>query len=351
MTQIRLNEHLTSVPEYRAGRTVAGTIKLASNEAPDGPAPAILDAILHAARTANRYPDIGATVLTERLAAHCGVDPQRVSVGSGSVALLQGLVQAVCEPGDEVVFGAPSFEGYPGLVQARGARSIPVPVTDAQKLDLEAMLAAIGPSTRLVLLATPNNPTGCAVRRADLDGFLDRVPGNVMVGIDEAYREFVTDPDAPDGLESARGRNNVVVFRTFSKAYGLAGLRVGYSVAPPEITRALNLARVPFSPGSVAQAAALAALDTEEAMRERCRKVVLERERVQSALLECGYVSPPSEANFVWLPLGEQSLAFCEHLEQNNVIARPIPHIGARVTIGTPEENDAFLAAARSYLP
>nr|WP_033292441.1 histidinol-phosphate transaminase [Amycolatopsis jejuensis] len=346
-----MNEHLAGAPEYRPGRTVAGTIKLASNESSDGPDPAVLEAIALAAQSANRYPDIRAAALTRRLAEKCGVEPERISVGSGSVALLQGLAQAVCEPGDEVVFASPSFEGYPGLVQARGARSVPVPVTEDQQADLDAMAAAIGPKTKLVLLATPNNPTGGAVRRADLERFLGKVPGHVVVGLDEAYREFVTDPEVPDGVEIAEGRGNVVVLRTFSKAYGLAGVRVGYSVAPPEIARTLNLTRAPFSPGAIAQAAALAALGTEDAMRERCRKTVEERERVHQALLDHGFVSTPSQANFVWLPLGENALAFAAHLEQHKVIVRPIPDAGVRVTIGAPEENDAFLEAARSYQP
>jgi histidinol-phosphate aminotransferase len=211
------------------------------------------------------------------------------------------------------------------------------------------MAAAITPATKLVFLCSPNNPTGTAVRRPELERFLDTVPPDVLVVLDEAYREFVTDPAVPDGIELARGRDNVAVLRTFSKAYGLAGLRVGYCVAPPRVAEAVRKVFVPFSVNALAQVAALASLDAHDELMARCRQVVAERERVRSELLASGYEVPDSQANFVWLPLGERTDRFNEHCLEHKVVVRAFLGDGARVTIGTPEENDAFLAAARTF--
>ncbi|WP_033292652.1 histidinol-phosphate transaminase [Amycolatopsis jejuensis] len=347
MSLIRTN--LAKVPAYRPGRAVPGMIKLSSNEVPDGPGPEVLRAIADAVRSANLYPDLHATELTTKLATACQVGAERVAVGSGSVALLRSLVNVVCEPDDEVLFCLPSFEGYPLLVRIGGAQAVHVPATAGHELDLDAMRTAITPRTRLIFLTTPNNPTGTAIRREDLEHFLAQVPGHVVVAIDEAYREFVTDPGVPDGLEYARSHDNVVVLRTFSKAYGLAGLRIGYAVAAEGIAAALNTLRIPFSLGAVAQAAAIAALDGQEILQARCRRITAERDRIRRELLEHGYDVPPSQANFVWLALGDESTAFAQHTEKHKVIVRPYPGTGVRVTIGTPAQNDTFLGAARDY--
>ncbi len=345
---------LAQLPDYVPGRSIPGAIKLASNEVSAGPLPSVVAAITEAANGVNRYPDSGAGALVGRLAARFGVDEGQLAVGCGSVTLCQQLVQATCTDADEVVFGWRSFEAYPIITHVVGARGVRVPLTPDHRLDLAAMLAAITPATRLVFVCTPNNPTGTALSAQELRGFLDAVPPDVLVVIDEAYREFVDDPDVPDGVEVtteawARGRHNVAVLRTFSKAYGLAGLRVGYCVAPEPVASTLRKVFVPFSVNSIAQAAAIASLDAEDELLARCKQIVAERARVRTELVTLGYDVPPSQANFVWLPLGERTVAFNEHCMDNKVVVRAFAGDGARVTIGEPAENDAFLAAARSF--
>ncbi|MGH3433744.1 MAG: histidinol-phosphate transaminase, partial [Thermocrispum sp.] len=266
--------------------------------------------------------------------------------------LCQQLIQALCEPGDEVLFAWRSFEAYPIISQVVGAKQVTVPLDETHTHDLDAMLAVITPRTRVVFVCNPNNPTGTAVRRAELQRFLDAVPDGVLVALDEAYREYVTDSEVPDGIELLAGRNNVAVLRTFSKAYGLAGLRVGYLASNPRVTAAVRKVYLPFSVNSVAQAAALASLDAAGELLARCADIVAERTRVRDGLIAAGYPVPDSQANFVWLPLGERTAAFAEHALASKVVVRPFAgsdSAGARVTIGTPEENDLFLAAARSF--
>ncbi len=344
-----VRDDLATLPGYVPGKVVAGAIKLASNEVTSPPPRHVQAAIVEAAAAGNRYPDMGAQVLRERLRALTGVAGERIAVGCGSVSLCQQLVQATCTPSDEVLFGWRSFEAYPIITGIVGARPHPVALTAGGVHDLAAMAAAITPATRLVFVCNPNNPTGTAVRRDELVRFLDAVPPGVVVALDEAYHEFVTDPAVPDGLDLAAGRDNVVVLRTFSKAYRLAGLRVGWCVGAPEIVAALHKVYVPFSVSAVAQAAAVAALDVADELLASCAEVADERERVRAALLGAGYDVPPSQANFFWLPLGEDTAAFAGHCLDQKVVVRPFPGDGARVTVGTPEENDVFLTAARSW--
>jgi len=346
---VRTRADLAALPSYVPGRSLPGAIKLASNEVAAGPLPSVRAVIARAAESVNRYPDMAAVALVERVAKHVDVDVDRVAVGCGSVSLCQQMVQATCGPDDEVIFAWRSFEAYPIITQVAGARQRKVPVTDAHALDLAAMAAATSEHTRLVFVCNPNNPTGTAVRRQELRRFLKAVPSDVVVALDEAYREFVTDPEVPDGLELLDEHENVVVLRTFSKAYGLAGLRVGYAIGAPELMTALRKVCVPFSVNAVAQAAAVASLDAADELLARCADVVNERDRVQARLREYGYEVPPSQANFVWLPLREQTAAFSEHCLQQRILVRAFVGDGARVTIGTPEENDAFLAAAGSF--
>jgi histidinol-phosphate aminotransferase len=345
---------LAQLPDYVPGRSIPGAIKLASNEVSAGPLPSVVAAIADAATGVNRYPDSGAGALVERLAQRFGVQPAQLAVGCGSVTLCQQLVQATCTDADEVVFGWRSFEAYPIISHVVGATGVRVPLTADHRLDLAAMHAAITPKTRAVFVCTPNNPTGTALHEGELRAFLDAVPQDVLVVIDEAYREFVDDPDVPDGIATAkaawaRNGHNVAVLRTFSKAYGLAGLRVGYCVAPEPVAAALRKVFVPFGVNSVAQAAAIASLDAEAELLARCEQVVAERGRVTAELLDLGYDVPPSQANFVWLPLGERTADFNEHCMDHKVIVRAFVGDGARVTIGDPAENDAFLAAAASF--
>jgi histidinol-phosphate aminotransferase len=342
---------LEALPAYVPGRSVPGAIKLASNEVPYGPLPGVLEAIIEAARGSHRYPDMGVMALREALAARFGVDPGQVATGCGSVALAEHLVRATClGPQDEIIYGWRSFEAYPIITAAAGATSVRVPNRADHSLDLTAMAAALTPRTRLVFVCTPNNPTGSAVGRAELDAFLAVVPESTLVVLDEAYLEFVTDPGVPDGLHAYGDRPNVAVLRTLSKAWGMAGLRLGYLVATPGVAEAVRKVITPFSVSSVAQAAALAALAAEDDMRNRADLVIAERDRVLAALRKLLPEVPDSQANFAWLPLGERSARFATACERLRVIVRSFPGEGVRVTIGTPEENDTFLSAAETAL-
>jgi len=342
---------LDALPSYVPGRTVTGAIKLASNEVPYGPLPGVPEAIAEAAANTHRYPDMAVVALREKLAARLGVDVPRVATGCGSVALAEHLVRATCLGAqDEVLYAWRSFEAYPIIAAAAGATSVRVPNRPDHGHDLAAMAAAVTARTRVVFVCNPNNPTGTAVRKAELDAFLDAVPDTTLVVLDEAYREFVTDPAVPDGLDTYGDRPNVVVLRTLSKAWGLAGLRIGYLVAAEPVADAVRKVTTPFSASALAQAAALAALDAGHEMRRRADLVVAERERVRAAIQKLLPEVPDTQANFVWLPLRDKATEFAATCERHRVIVRPFQGDGVRVTIGTPDENDAFLAAAEEAL-
>ncbi|MDN5918317.1 MAG: histidinol-phosphate transaminase [Pseudonocardia sp.] len=348
MTLIRPD--LDTLPAYVPGRSVPGLIKLASNEVADPPAPAVLAAIARAAADGNRYPDLGVVELTDRIAEFHDLAPERIAVGCGSVTLCQQLVQLSClGPGDEVVFAWRSFEAYPIVTQIGGADVVTVPLDDEYRHDLDAMAAAVTERTRLIFICSPNNPTGPAVRRAEFERFLGAVGPDVVVALDEAYAEFVTDPDAAHGRPLLDVHPNLVVLRTFSKAYRMAGLRVGYALTSPELAAALRKVCPPFSISSVGQAGAIAALENHEEILADCVKVIAERGRVRDALLAAGFTVPVSESNFVWLPLGERTTAFATHCAEHKVIVRPFHPDGVRVTISHPEENDALIAAATAF--
>jgi histidinol-phosphate aminotransferase len=340
---------LATLPAYVPGRNLPGAIKLASNEVALPPPPAVLAAIAEAAARGNRYPDLAVTGLTTRLADEFGLDPARIAVGCGSVSLCQQLVAITCsDPSDEVVYAWRSFESYPIVTQVQGAVKRIVPL-DAFRHDLDAMAAAVTPRTRLVFVCSPNNPTGTAVHREEFVRFLDTVGPDVLVALDEAYREYVTDPEAVDGSTLLDAYPNLVVLRTFSKAYRLAGLRVGYALGAPEVAQALRKVGSPFAVSTVAQAAALAALDCRAELLAACAELEGERERVRAALLRAGYTVPPSQANFVWVALGEHTAAFAAHCLDQKVVVRPFHPEGVRVSVSTAEENDALLAAALSF--
>jgi histidinol-phosphate aminotransferase len=350
---------LDALPAYVPGRNVADlvrelglseAIKLASNEVPYGPLPGVPEAVAKAVQDSHRYPDLGAVALRDKISERYGVGPERIVTGCGSVALAELLAKATCLPGDEIVYSWRSFEAYPILTAGVGAASVRVPNGPGHGHDLPAMAEAITDRTRVAIVCNPNNPTGTAVRKDDLDRFLDAVPSDVLVVLDEAYREFVTDPEVPDGLLTYGDRPNVVVLRTFSKAWGLAGLRVGFLVGQSEVAAAIRKVLTPFSTNLIAQAAAIAALDAEEEVKRRCALVVSERERVTEALRKLSVEVPTSQSNFVWLPLGDKANSFAASCESRGVIVRPFQPDGVRVTIGTAEENDAFLAAAETAL-
>jgi histidinol-phosphate aminotransferase len=348
----RLREAVSGLPAYKAGKApVPGqgpSYKLASNENPYPPLPGVLEAATAAAGSINRYPDFGSVELLNELAAYYGVPVEHLAVGTGSVGVAQQLLQVTAGPGDEVIYAWRSFEAYPILTQIAGATSVQVPLRD-EKHDLDAMADAITERTRLIFVCTPNNPTGTVVHRAELERFLDRVPSDVLVVIDEAYREFNRDPEVVDGLEVYRDRANVCVLRTFSKAYGLAGLRIGFAVAHPPVAAALRACAVPFGVNLVAQAAAVASLRAREALAERVDTLVAERARVLAALRAHGVEVPHTEANFYWLRLGDATEKFAAACEEAGVTVRPFAGEGVRVTIGEPEANDLAVAVAARF--
>lgn len=353
--QVPLRPAVEALPPYVPGaRPAVGEKlwKLSSNENPYGPLPSVVDAITAAATTTNRYPDMYATDLVEALAGFVGVGADQVVVGNGSVAVLAHLLSAVVDAGDEVVFPWRSFEAYPIAVAVAGGRSVMVPLADGGRLDLPAMAAAVTERTRVVLVCTPNNPTGPVVHRDELEALLASVPSHVMVVIDEAYLEFVRDDSAPDGVDLLRRYENVVLLRTLSKAYGLAGLRVGYAVAHSRLAAGIRAVSTPFGVSHVAQQAALASLEptAQAELLERVQAVVAERDRVEAALREQGWDLPESHANFVWFPLGEDTMACAAEARAAGVLVRPFAGEGLRVTIGEPEANDAFLAVAKGWM-
>jgi histidinol-phosphate aminotransferase len=345
---VRLRPELADLPAYAPGKTVPGAIKIASNETVHGPLPSVRAAIERAIDGINRYPDNGYVELKERLAKFVGFAPENISVGCGSVSLCQQLIQITCTVGDEVLYGWRSFEIYPLQVRTAGATPVQVPLTD-HTFDLDAMLAAITDRTRLIFVCNPNNPTSTVVDPDALARFVAAVPPHIMIVLDEAYVEYIRDDMAPDSFALVRAHSNVVVLRTFSKAYGLAGVRVGYAVADPDIVSALSKVYVPFTATSLSQAAAIACLDAADELLERTDAVVEERRRVSAALQEAGYHLPPSQANFVWLPLVGHAQQFAADAANSRVIVRPYGEDGVRVTVAAPHENDAFLAFARSW--
>lgn len=352
MDRPRVRSVLDDLAAYQPGPAVRGTSVhshlLEGNESPDDPPPGVAEAVAAAAATANRYPDFHGTGLIRDIAALYQVSPDRVAIGAGSVALLQMLFQAIAEPGAEVVYGWRSFELYPVLADLAGVRSRRVPLTH-EVHDLRAMADQVGSHTRMVIVCNPNNPTGTVVRSDEFEDFLDRVPSDCIVAVDEAYREYVRDPGTPDGLILGRGRPNVVVLRTFSKAYGLAGLRAGYLLGDPYIVARLRTACLPFSVSAVAQAAARAALRAQDVVRARVDAIVAERVRMRATLLEHGWDVPPSESNFLWLRLNGCSAALGTWCDERGIGIRVFPGEGVRVSVGTRESNDAFLAAATAW--
>ncbi|GAA5144160.1 histidinol-phosphate transaminase [Nocardioides marinquilinus] len=346
--------NVLAIPAYVAGRppTVRPGMtayKLSSNENPYPPLPGVVEAATRAVAVMNRYPDMGSTALYDALAARLEVPVTDLAVATGSVALIYQLVNAFCAPGDEVVYAWRSFEAYPIAVTAAGAESVKVPVTADGRHDLEAMLAAITDRTRIVMVCTPNNPTGPAVTQAELDAFLARVPEHVVAVVDEAYLEFVRMDDAVDGLATYRRHPNVVLFRTFSKAYGLAGFRVGYAVAQEHVASALRAVSLPFGVSAVAQAAAIASLEAEGELLARVDDLVAERDRVVAGLRETGWDVSEPQGNFVWFALGDRTAEFAAAADEAGITVRPFAGEGARVSIGETEGNDRLLEVARAF--
>lgn len=344
---------VAALPSYRPGRSAtvvaeatahACVAALAANEQPWGPLPSVLAAVAEAARRGNRYPDTRARALRAALGERLGVGGARVAVGPGSVGLLRQLFVAYAGPGVEVAFPWPSFEAYPIDAQLVGADAVRVPLRRFT-VDVDHLIEALTERTRLVVVATPNNPTGTAVRRNELVRLADAVPDDCLLVVDEAYHEFVTGADVPDAVSLLGDRPNVAVLRTFSKAYGLAAFRIGYLVAAPEVVDAVDKVAVPFATSALSQAAAAAAWRDDDGMHRRVAELVAERAGVVRALRALGLPVPDPQGNFVWLPAGAAATELSEQLERLGVATRPFAEVGVRVAIGTPEQNDAFLAA------
>lgn len=329
--------------------------KLSSNENPHTPLPGVLAACYDALADLNRYPDMASTLITEALAAHHGIEPEKIAPGTGSVAVLGHVLQAALRPGEEVVYAWRSFEAYPIAVQIAGGVSVRVPLTPQGEHDLEAMAEAIGPKTRAVILCSPNNPTGTVIGQAQLRQFLDTVSADVLVILDEAYIEFVTDSAVKSGLCRETGTSlldeykNLVVLRTFSKAYGLAGLRFGYAVARKRLAQGFRAVATPFGVNMVAEAAALESLRMREALMERVDAVVNERERVLAALRKQGWDIPRAHGNFFWLALGARSRRFATDAKQQGLLVRAFDGEGVRVSIGDPLPNDMLIKLCKRW--
>jgi histidinol-phosphate aminotransferase len=342
----RLRPAMAGLPAYVPGRKTPGAIVLASNESPYGLLPSVAAVLAEHANGVSRYPDMGATRLLDALAVHHGVDSSRIAVGAGSVEVVGQIAAAAVDAGDEVVFGWRAFEAYPIITAVAGGTAVRVPLDNRHVHDVDAMVAAVTDRTRLAILCNPNNPTSTAVGRDELLRLADGVPSDVVLVIDEAYREYVDPVAVPDALELLGDRPNVVVTRTFSKAYALAGLRVGYAIAAPDVAAAIRKCQVPFSVSALAQEAAIAALGDVDEVRRRAALTVAERTRVAAALRGAGYDVPGSQANFVWMPLGERSAEFAAECAAAGILVRPFAGEGVRVTIGLDTENDRFLEVA-----
>jgi histidinol-phosphate aminotransferase len=352
-TSPKLRAELDGIPTYKPGKPAAAggpvAYKLSSNENPYPPLPGVMETAIAAAHGFNRYPDMACTGLLNELADRFGVPVTHLATGTGSVGVAQSLLQSTSGPGDEVIYAWRSFEAYPIITQISGAKAVQVPLTSGEVHDLDAMAVAVTDRTRLIFVCNPNNPTGTVVRRAELERFLDRVPSDVLVVLDEAYREFIRDAEVPDGIEIYRHRPNVAVLRTFSKAYGLAGLRVGFAVAHEPVAAALRKTAVPFGVSQLAQDAAVASLRAEDELLGRVGSLVAERGRVYEGLVKQGWTVPETQANFVWLRLGDRTLDFAAACEKAGVVVRPFAGEGVRVTIGESEANDLFLKTAEGF--
>jgi len=354
--EVVLREDLRGLPAYRAGRPAVAPLglapyKLSSNENPFDPLPSVRDALREASGDLNRYPDPGATELSASLSKRWEVPTDDLATGTGSVGVCQQIISACAGPGDEVIYAWRSFEAYPLIVTIAGATSVQVPLTADECHDLDAIAAAVTPRTRAILICTPNNPTGTVVRHDDLADFLGRIPSNIVVVVDEAYVEFVRDRHAADGLALYRDHPNVIVLRTFSKAYGLAGLRVGYAVARAPVAEVIRKVGMPFAVSSLAQVAAVASLEAESELLERVAWIVDQRDIMHRELVAQGHPVVRSEGNFVWLRLGDRSSEFAEACTRHGLAVRPFAGVGVRITAGEREANDRLLSLTADFVP
>jgi len=346
---------MAKLPTYKAGKKVEpvdglSAYKLSSNEIAHSPLPSVVAAIVDAATEINRYPDPFTAKLNQALADKFTIPIDQIATGTGSVGVCQQIIQAVAGAGDEVIYAWRSFEAYPIITTIAGAVSVQVPLTDAGLHDLDAMLNAITPKTRVIFVCTPNNPTGGIVTQQQIDDFLAKVSKDILVVIDEAYVEFNRDENAIDGIATMKANSNVGVLRTFSKAYGLAGLRVGYFVGPKNVADAVRKTAVPFGVSNIAQVAAVASLEHESDLFERVDEVIAERLWFESELAKLGFKLPVSQANFVWLPLGDLTDEFAKRSEGIAVSIRPFPGEGVRISIGERPALERVISLAKEFV-
>jgi histidinol-phosphate aminotransferase len=340
-----LRAAVASLPAYVAGKSAESelTAALASNESHFAPLPSVVDLISAEAGRIHRYPSMGAVEAREAIARHHSVSADEIAAGPGSSGVLEQIISAVCNHGDEVVFAWRSFEAYPILVTVAGAVPVPVPLLDDEHHDLPAMAAAITGRTRLVILCSPNNPTGVSIEADALEEFLQSVPPHVLVVLDEAYIEY-RGPGL-DSLEFYRRYPNLCILRTFSKAYGLAGLRIGYAIARPSVADGLRRTAIPFGVNRMAQAAAVASLAAGDEILDRTTAVAEERTRVIADLRSFGWDIPDSQANFYWLRASDELRGqLLDALAEADIMARGYAGDGVRITLADRETNDRVLA-------
>ena len=347
---VRLRPEIVALPAYRQGKAAdAAAFKLSSNENPFDPLPGVVEAV-NAVSTFNRCPDASALALRERLAARFGLTADEVHIGAGSVALLAQLIQAAAGPGDEVLYSWRSFEAYPSLVTVSGATSVRVPNRADHGHDLPAMAAQITDHTRVVIVCSPNNPTGVIVTADEFAAFMAQVPADLLVILDEAYAEFVTDPAAVNGPSLLGRYPNLVVLRTFSKAYGLAGLRVGYALGAEYVLDAARASAIPLSVTEPAQRAAIASLEHEAELLERVAGLSVLRDEIWRDLVEQGWNSPQPHGNFIWLPTGELTVWAADVFSEHGIVVRALPPEGLRISIGEHESVENLLKASQEVV-
>jgi histidinol-phosphate aminotransferase len=357
-------EKLARMPGYQAGvptgqapeAIASGNIaQLASNESPFPPHPKVVEAIQATAAAMNRYPDPDATLLRRRLAERYETEPARVAVGNGSCEILLAAAEALCEPGDEIVYAWPAFSMYPYLPALTGAREVRVPLAEGDVHDLDAMATEVTAATQLLIVCNPNNPTATHIPAAEIAAFCERIPAHVTVILDEAYVEFQTNDHPDASLDLLEDFPNLVVLRTFSKCYGLAGLRVGYAIGSPKFRAAVDAVRQPFSVNALAQAAGAEAILHQDDVLRRVESTVAARLTVEEGLRELGLQTSDSHANFSWVDLGDaDEAAVLAGLAERDVAVRPGKALGApghiRVSYGAAEENARFLRGLSEIL-
>lgn len=346
--RVQLRPEIAALVPYRQGAAAdADAFKLSSNENPFEPLPSVRAEL--STHSINRYPDASAYALRTHIAARFGVTPEEIQVGAGSVAVLAQLINAAAAPGDEIIYAWRSFEAYPLLVSATGATSVQIANGADHRHDLTAMSAAITASTRVVIVCSPNNPTSTVVTDAEFREFMAEVPENVLVVLDEAYREFVVDPAAVRGETLIGKYPNLVLLRTFSKAYGLAGLRIGYAIGPEYVMDAARAVAIPLSVTELAQTAAIASLEHEDELLERVTRINTVRDRIVEGLASQGWDVPVPNGNFVWLPTGAATDWAAEVFRSHGIVVRALGE-GLRVSVGEEESVEKLLRAAQEVV-